>query len=145
MVEQFRKKSPEEILQSISRMHRGRLKIILGAVSGSGKTYHLLMEGQSLKKKEIDVVIAGTGEALHPKLTERLGGRFEKYEAVSKRKVFAQLVLHMNEKHATQVVIGQSARTRWKEIRDGSVIQRLLREVRQMDVLVVADHAPDTM
>lgn len=52
MVEQFRRKTPEEILQSISRMHRGRLKIILGAVSGSGKTYHLLMEGQSLRKKE---------------------------------------------------------------------------------------------
>lgn len=79
------------------------------------------------------------------KLTERLGGRFETYEAASKRKVFTKLVLHMNEKNTTQVVIGQSARTRWKEIREGSVIQRLLREVRQMDVLVVADHAPDTM
>ncbi|GIO09233.1 potassium-transporting P-type ATPase D chain [Brevibacillus reuszeri] len=78
------------------------------------------------------------------KLTERLGGCFEQYEAASKRKVFTKLVLHMNEKHATQVVIGQSARTRWKEIRDGSVIQRLLREVRHMDVLVVADHVPDT-
>lgn len=69
MVEQFRRKTPEEILKSISRMHLGRLKIILGAV------------------------------------------------------------------------IGQSARTRWKEIQDGSVIQRLLREVRHMDVLVVADHS----
>ncbi|MGG1660431.1 universal stress protein [Brevibacillus sp. NRS-1366] len=78
------------------------------------------------------------------KLTERLGGRFEKYEAASKRKVFTKLVLHMNEKNTTQVVIGQSARTRWKEICGGSVIQRLLREVRHMDVLVVADHAPDT-
>lgn len=51
MAEPFRRKSPEEILQSISKMQWGRLKIILGAVSGSGKTYHLLMEGQSLKKK----------------------------------------------------------------------------------------------
>ncbi|WP_312114620.1 universal stress protein [Brevibacillus reuszeri] len=77
------------------------------------------------------------------RLTERLGGSFEQYEAVSKRKVFSKLVHYMNEKQATQVVIGQSARTRWKEIRDGSVIQRLLREVRHMDVLVVADHVPD--
>jgi two-component system sensor histidine kinase KdpD len=78
-------------------------------------------------------------------LTERLGGRFELYEANTRRKVFTQLVQHMNEKGTTQAVIGQSARTRWKEIRGGSVIQRLLREVRHMDVLVVADHTPETM
>ncbi|MED1795592.1 histidine kinase [Brevibacillus nitrificans] len=74
MAEQFRRKSPEEILQSISNMHRGRLKIILGAVSGSGKTYHLLMEGQSLKKKGIDVVVGILGAATHPKLAEQLEG-----------------------------------------------------------------------
>ncbi|HHP3706350.1 TPA: universal stress protein, partial [Shigella sonnei] len=77
-------------------------------------------------------------------LTERLGGRFEQYKAAKRRKVFTKLVQHMDEKGTTQVVMGQSARTRWKEIREGSVIQRLLREVRHMDVLVVADHTPDT-
>lgn len=75
-------------------------------------------------------------------LTERLGGRFEQYEVPHRRKVFTKLVQQMDEKGATQAVIGQSARTRWKEIREGSVIQRLLREVRHLDVLVVADHAP---
>ncbi|GGD53393.1 histidine kinase [Paenibacillus nasutitermitis] len=54
---QFRRKTPEEILQSISRLHRGRLKIIIGAVSGSGKTYHMLREGKLLKQEGIDVVI----------------------------------------------------------------------------------------
>ncbi|MBW7461608.1 sensor histidine kinase KdpD, partial [Paenibacillus sepulcri] len=54
---QFRRKTPEEILHSISRLHRGRLKIIIGAVSGSGKTYHMLREGQLLKQQGIDVVI----------------------------------------------------------------------------------------
>lgn len=77
------------------------------------------------------------------KLTERLGGTFEQGRAVSRRKVFTQLVSQMNARQATQAVIGQSARTRWKEIREGSVILRLLREVRHMDVLVVADHTPD--
>ncbi|QRG68044.1 universal stress protein [Brevibacillus choshinensis] len=74
MGEQFRRKSPEEILKSISNMHRGRLKIILGAVSGSGKTYHLLMEGRSLKKKGIDVVIGALRIATRPKLAEQLEG-----------------------------------------------------------------------
>lgn len=82
MAEQFRRKSPEEILQSISNMHRGRLKIILGAVSGSGKTYHLLMEGQSLKKKGIDVVVGMLGTATRPKLAEQLEG-LEKVPAIS--------------------------------------------------------------
>lgn len=53
----FRRKTPEEILQSISRLQRGRLKIIIGSVSGSGKTYHMLREGNLLKQQGIDVVI----------------------------------------------------------------------------------------
>jgi two-component system sensor histidine kinase KdpD len=72
-------------------------------------------------------------------LTERLGGVFEMYEAKDRRHIFKKLVSQMNEKKVTQVIIGQSARTRWEEIIKGSVIQRLLREVRHMDVLVVAD------
>ncbi|CAI6051106.1 hypothetical protein COHCIP112018_01480 [Cohnella sp. JJ-181] len=39
------------------RLHRGRLKILIGAVSGSGKTYHMLREGNLLKQQGIDVVI----------------------------------------------------------------------------------------
>ncbi|MGW9019075.1 histidine kinase, partial [Priestia megaterium] len=72
-------------------------------------------------------------------LTDRLGGVFEMYEAKDRRHVFKKLVSQMDEKKATQVIIGQSARTRWGEVVKGSVIQRLLREVRHMDVLVVAD------
>jgi two-component system, OmpR family, sensor histidine kinase KdpD len=72
-------------------------------------------------------------------LTKRLGGMFEMYETGDRRNVFRKLVNQMNEKKATQVIIGQSARSRWQEIVKGSVTQRLLREVRHMDVLVVAD------
>ncbi|WP_026567585.1 universal stress protein [Bacillus sp. UNC41MFS5] len=72
-------------------------------------------------------------------LTERLGGIFVMYETKGRRHVFKKLVSEMNEKQATQVIIGQSARTRWEEIVKGSVFQRLLRQVRHMDVLVVAD------
>jgi two-component system sensor histidine kinase KdpD len=72
-------------------------------------------------------------------LTDRLGGNFEMYETTDSRNIFRKLVSEMNEKNATQVIIGQSARTRWEEIKKGSISQRLLREVRHMDVLVVAD------
>lgn len=36
-MENFKRKTPEEILLSISKLHRGRLKVYIGAVSGSGK------------------------------------------------------------------------------------------------------------
>lgn len=52
----YKRKTPEEILYSIYRLHRGRLKIIIGSVSGSGKTYHMLQEGRLLKERGIDVV-----------------------------------------------------------------------------------------
>lgn len=53
----FHRKTPEEILYSISKLHRGKLKILIGSVSGSGKTYHMLHEGRLLKEQGIDVVI----------------------------------------------------------------------------------------
>lgn len=55
---EYRRKTPEEILYAISKLHRGRLKIIIAAVSGSGKTYHMLREGNLLKQQGIDVVIS---------------------------------------------------------------------------------------
>ncbi|MEB6549689.1 universal stress protein [Heyndrickxia sporothermodurans] len=75
-------------------------------------------------------------------LTERLGGTFEMYRATNRRKVVAELARQMNEKNATQVIIGQSARTRLEEMIKGSVVQKLLRLVRHLDVLVVADQKP---
>ncbi|WP_438432982.1 histidine kinase [Gorillibacterium sp. sgz500922] len=54
----YKRKTPEEILYSIYRLHRGRLKIIIGSVSGSGKTYHMLQEGKLLKQRGIDVVLS---------------------------------------------------------------------------------------
>ncbi|WP_334077448.1 histidine kinase [Paenibacillus sanfengchensis] len=54
---EFKRKTPDEILRSILQLRKGRLKIIIGPVSGSGKTYHMLHEGKLLKQQGIDVVI----------------------------------------------------------------------------------------
>lgn len=70
---QFRRKSPEEILLSISKLHQGRLKVYIGAVSGSGKTYHMLREGQSLKQQGIDVVICAVSTMQRPETMEQIG------------------------------------------------------------------------
>ncbi|NKQ21008.1 universal stress protein [Brevibacillus laterosporus] len=77
-------------------------------------------------------------------LTERMGGAFEIYQVQDRRQIFRELVMQMNRKNVTQVIIGHSARTRWEEIKTGSVVQKLLRQIRHMDVLVVADHKPIT-
>ncbi|UPM56516.1 sensor histidine kinase KdpD [Gottfriedia acidiceleris] len=74
-------------------------------------------------------------------LTERLGGSFELYETTDRRHVFIELVKNICEKKTTHVIIGQSARTRWQEIKTGSIVQKLLRELRFLDVLVVADQS----
>lgn len=72
-MENYRRKSPEEILYSISKLHRGRLKIYIGAVSGSGKTYHMLQEGHTLKRQGIDVVICGVSTLQRPETIDQLG------------------------------------------------------------------------
>ncbi|MCM2590092.1 KdpD-like non-kinase potassium sensor [Rossellomorea marisflavi] len=39
----------------------------------------------------------------------------------------------------TQILLGQSARSRWEEIRKGSIINRIMRESSNMDIHIVAD------
>lgn len=91
------------------------------------KDHNILTEEESLSLRK------------NKELTERLGGTFELYDATDRRHVFVELVHKISEKKTTHVIMGQSARTRWEEIKTGSSVQRLLRELRHLDVLVVAD------
>lgn len=70
---QYRRKTPEELLLSISKLHLGRLKILIGSVSGSGKTYHMLQEGTQLKRDGIDVVICAVSTLQRPETVGQLG------------------------------------------------------------------------
>ncbi len=70
----FGRKTPEELLYSIYKIQRGRLKVYIGAVSGTGKTYHMLREGQSLKEQGIDVVICAVTTMRRPETVQQLGG-----------------------------------------------------------------------
>jgi Osmosensitive K+ channel histidine kinase len=73
-MDSFRRRTPEELLYSIYKIQKGRLKIYLGAVSGSGKTYHMLREGQALKKQGIDVVLCAVSTMQRPETVEQLEG-----------------------------------------------------------------------
>ncbi|SDX96629.1 histidine kinase [Paenibacillus sp. CF384] len=72
-MESFKRRTPEDILHSISKLHRGTLKIYIGPVSGSGKTYHMLREGQTLKQQGIDVVICAVSTLQRPETVEQVG------------------------------------------------------------------------
>ncbi|MFB9276998.1 histidine kinase [Cohnella cellulosilytica] len=72
-MEPFKRKSPEEILASIAKLHRGRLKILVGAASGSGKTYHMLQEGCALKRQGRDVVICAVSTMQRLETVRQLG------------------------------------------------------------------------
>ena len=72
-MDSFRRRTPEEILASISDIRRGKLKVYIGPVSGSGKTYHMLREGQMLKKQGIDIVICAVSTNQRPETIEQIG------------------------------------------------------------------------
>ena len=72
-MEPFRRKTPEELLHTIAKLQRGTLTIYIGPVSGSGKTYHMLREGQNLRSKGIDVVICAVSTLGRQGTMEQLG------------------------------------------------------------------------
>lgn len=73
MEESFKRKSPEEMLKMITKLQQGTLKIYIGPVSGSGKTYHMLREGNTLREQGIDVVICAVSTMRRPETVEQLG------------------------------------------------------------------------
>ncbi|MBB3125469.1 two-component system sensor histidine kinase KdpD [Paenibacillus rhizosphaerae] len=72
-MKEFRRKTPEELLHSIMKVHLGRLKIYIGSVSGTGKTYHMLREGHTLKDRGIDVVICAVSTMQRPETIRQVG------------------------------------------------------------------------
>jgi len=74
-------------------------------------------------------------QELH-ELTRNLGGEMVELDSES---VPDAIVRFAREHQATSIVMGQSVRSRLEEIIRGSVITRIMRETRHLDVLVVAD------
>lgn len=53
--------------------------------------------------------------------------------------IAAELIRYAREHGTTQIVMGHSDRSRWQEFLRGSIINRLTRELRSVDLLVVAN------
>jgi len=48
---------PEDFLELVQKGKRGRLKLYIGFAAGVGKTYRMLEEAHSLRKRGVDVVV----------------------------------------------------------------------------------------
>ncbi len=77
---------------------------------------------------------------LNLRLARELGAEVHRAEDVD---VARRLVKIAKEVRATQIILGESRKTRWEEMLRGSVIERILRETREADVLIVANRAPE--
>jgi two-component system, OmpR family, sensor histidine kinase KdpD len=71
-------------------------------------------------------------------LARQLGARVLIEQGVNVAQVLARVA---QANGVTHVVVGESARSRWEEIRAGSLVRQLLRASRGIDVYIVADPA----
>jgi two-component system sensor histidine kinase KdpD len=68
-------------------------------------------------------------------LTRDLGGTFD---VVRSESIADAIVAHAYRNHITQVVVGESLRSRWAELVRGSVVNRLIRKASNIDIHVIA-------
>lgn len=67
------RQSPEDFLHLIQRQARGKLKVYLGSSAGVGKTYAMLVEGNRLKQRGVDVVIGYVEPHERPETMAQVG------------------------------------------------------------------------
>jgi two-component system sensor histidine kinase KdpD len=79
-------------------------------------------------------------ESLHietcEKLCQEFGGEFIRVTHHDKAKAIAEVA---QNQHVTQIVIGESQRSRWQLILRGSLTHQLLRSLKNIDVHIIAD------
>jgi two-component system sensor histidine kinase KdpD len=63
----------EDFLALINQQKQGKLKIYLGACAGVGKTYQMLVEGNRLRRRGVDVVIGYVEPHARPETTAQIG------------------------------------------------------------------------
>lgn len=68
-------------------------------------------------------------------LARNLGGEWAELQGDS---IAEELIKYVRESGAALIVMGQSARRRWNEIVRGSIVNRIMRETKNVDILVIA-------
>lgn len=71
-------------------------------------------------------------------LTNQFDARFVLEEAKGRKP--ADVIIEVAKRlQVTQILLGQSARTRWEEIRKGSIVNEIMRQTKHIDIHIVAD------
>src|SRR5215471_592878 len=65
--------APDDFLTIIRQQQTGKLKIYLGPCPGVGKTYQMLIEGNRLRRRGVDVVIGYVEPHDRPETTAQIG------------------------------------------------------------------------
>jgi two-component system sensor histidine kinase KdpD len=105
---------PEDFLRLIQRQNRGKHKIYLGSSAGVGKTYQMLVEGNRLKAKGVDVVIGYVEPHERPETTaqirelEIIPPRLLEYKGATLREMDVPAIL---ERRPTLVLVDELAHT----------------------------------
>ncbi len=108
------RQSPEDFLHLIQRQARGKLKVYLGSSAGVGKTYSMLVEGNRLKQREVDVVIGYVEPHDRPETTAQINrlevipSRVTLYHGIEINEMDLQAVL---ERKPTVVLVDEFAHT----------------------------------
>jgi two-component system sensor histidine kinase KdpD len=106
--------SPEDFLQLIQRQARGKLKVYLGSSAGVGKTYSMLIEGNRLKQRGVDVVIGYVEPHERPETTAQIGKleiippRITLYHGIEIREMDLEAIL---KRKPTVVLVDEFAHT----------------------------------
>jgi two-component system sensor histidine kinase KdpD len=106
--------SPEDFLQLIQSQACGKLKVYLGSSAGVGKTYSMLIEGNRLKQRGVDVVIGYVEPHERPETTAQIGAleiippRITLYHGIEIREMDLEAIL---KRKPTVVLVDEFAHT----------------------------------
>ena len=123
-------------------------EVVVVAIAAEGTAARLIRRGGQLAERlrgELHVVTVRparlTPEASRMldtcrEITEALGGEFRVLDNLGT--VGATLVAYARAVHATQIVMGETSRSRWAELLRGDIIKYVLRGTQGMDVHVIS-------
>src|SRR5271155_4447904 len=108
------RQAPEDFLHLIRRQARGKLKVYLGSSAGVGKTYSMLVEGNRLKQRGVDVVVGYVEPHERPDTTAQIGNleivppRVTLYHGIEIREMDLDAIL---QRKPTIVLVDEFAHT----------------------------------
>lgn len=135
--------APEEMF---SRGTKERIAVAITAEASAGRLIRRAARIAQRLKGEMHVVYVqihaltddeGRDLETLQKLAAELDGEFHTLEQSS---VVEALVSFSRQFDITQIVMGESHRSRWQEFVGGSVIHEVMRRTHDVDVYVIADH-----